>query len=131
MPQQSQLYHLVQLWVELTRQLHKTVAPDVQAQFGSRTHLLLIGAAVFLGTIEGRPLTATKLAAFVGMPRATVIRRLRTLCRRGAIERSGDVYRMPDKRLDRLARCDFAKLAKLVRSTSEKLSRPETSRRTR
>jgi DNA-binding MarR family transcriptional regulator len=116
-------YQLARLWIELTRQLHRSVAPELQEQFGSRTNLLLIGIAIYLGTIEGRPLTASKLAAYVGMPRASVIRRLRTLCRRGAVERKGAVYRTPADRLDRMSRGDHARLMRLVRTTAEELSR--------
>lgn len=126
MPSPSTLprfYQLARLWIELTRQLHRSVAPDLQEQFGSRANLLLIGIAIYLGTIEGRPLTATKLASYVGMPRASVIRRLGILCRRGAVERKGAIYRTPSKRLERLARNEHAALVRLIRSTNEKLGR--------
>jgi hypothetical protein len=126
MPSPSTLprfYQLARLWIELTRQLHRSVAPDLQEQFGSRANLLLIGIAIYLGTIEGRPLTASKLAAYVGMPRASVIRRLGILCRRGAVERKGAVYRTPQDRLERIARGDHGRLVGLVRATSEKLTR--------
>ena len=124
MPDIPRLYHLVHLWIELTRQLHKAMAPDLQRQFGSRASLLLIGAAVYLGTIEARPLTATKLADYIGIPRVTVIRHLRTLCRRGAVEKIGYYYRTPAKRLDRIARDDHGTVVDLVRATADKLRRP-------
>jgi DNA-binding IclR family transcriptional regulator len=90
----------------------------MQAQFGSRTDFLLIGAAVYLSTIEGRPLTASKLADYVGMPRASVIRKLRTLIRRGAIERNGKVYCTPTNRLAALRLDDHAALVKLVQASA-------------
>lgn len=122
MPAKSRLYLVAQLWIELTRQLHKTVAPDLQRQFGSRVGLLLIGAAVYVGTIEGKPMTASKLADFVGMPRATVIRRLGRLRRLGIVDKIGGTYCISAKRLDRLARIDHASsLVRLLRSTYEKL----------
>ncbi|MCC8968188.1 helix-turn-helix domain-containing protein [Bradyrhizobium sp. Pear76] len=123
MPQLPPHYHLAHLWLDLTRQLHKTVAPDLQAQFGSRASLMLIATAVYLGTLEERPMTATKLADYVGMPRATVIRRLRSLCRRGAVEKAGHHYRTPAKRLDRIGREDHRRLVQLVRTASENLKR--------
>lgn len=118
-----QLYHLARLWLELTRQLHKAVAPEAHHRFGSRTHLLLIGAAVYTSTIEGRPMTASKLAAFVGMPRPTVIRRLRTLSRLGAVERVGNAYRTPARRLDQLALRDHSAVTRMVRKASDQLTR--------
>lgn len=129
MPSAPKLYYLARLWLELTRQIHKAVEPDLQAQFGSRAGLLLIGAAVYLGTVEGRPMTATKLADHVGMPRATVIRRLRTLCRRGAVEKAGRHYRTPAKRLDRVGRDDHASAVRLVHATADKFKRWPVSTR--
>ncbi|QOZ25263.1 helix-turn-helix domain-containing protein [Bradyrhizobium sp. CCBAU 51753] len=118
----SRLYHVTRLWVELTRQLHRTVAPEMQHQFGSRIGLLLIGAAVYISTVEGRPMTASGLAAFVGMPRATLIRRLARLRRLGIVDKVGGTYRTTAKRLDQLSRNDqAAPLVRLVRATHEKL----------
>jgi DNA-binding IclR family transcriptional regulator len=37
---------------------------------------ILIGLAIMIGEAEGRPMSATDVAAYVGIPRATVIRHL-------------------------------------------------------
>ncbi len=123
MSQAQDLYHLTRLWLELTRQLHQAAAPDMQSGFGSRVPLLMLSAAVYLGTIEGQPMTASKLALYVGMPRATVIRRLRTLLRRGAVERSGVTYRTPENRLAGIDRIETGALISLVKTTAERLPR--------
>lgn len=123
MPQPPKLYHLARLWIELTRQLHEAVAPEKQAQFGSRAALLLIGAAVYISTIEGRPITAKKLAGFVGIPRATVVRRLRTLNRLGVLERTGRGWRTSAKRMDRLSRSDTEAMVHAVRAAADRLKR--------
>ncbi|WP_375782934.1 hypothetical protein ACE10Z_23760 [Bradyrhizobium sp. Pha-3] len=123
MPPPPKLYHLARLWIELTRQLHETAAPDKQAQFGSRTALLMIGAAVYVSTIEGRPITAKKLAGFVGMPRATVVRRLRALDRLGVLERTARGWRTSAKRMDQLSRSDTRAMALAVRSAADRLKR--------
>lgn len=120
---QPRLYHFARLWVELTRQLHATVAPDLQDQFGSRVPLLLIGAAVYLSTVEGRPMTASKLADYVGMPRATVIRRLDMLRRLGVVERINSKWRTPAKRLALINRTDPSSLARLVKAAAGKAAR--------
>ncbi len=121
MPPPPKLYHLAQLWLELTRQIHKISAPDKQLQFGNRANVLIVGVAVYLGTIEGRPMTATKLAAFIGMPRPTVLRRLKLLCRRGVVERVGKTYRTTAGQLDRVGRRDIEAMTKLVRRAGEVL----------
>ncbi|MET4341916.1 helix-turn-helix domain-containing protein [Bradyrhizobium sp. RT9a] len=111
------------MWVELTRQLHKTLAQDLQTKFGSRLAIVLIDTAVFVSTVEGRPMTPTKLATYVGIPRPTVDRHLRALRRAGTVERAGSVYVTPLKQLDRISRQNYRVLTALVRITSEHLSR--------
>lgn len=59
---------------------------------GSRaTDILLLGG-VFIGTAEGRPMNASKLSTFVGVPRATVIRRMAELEGDGLVRRVGAAY---------------------------------------
>lgn len=123
MPQPPKLYHLARLWIELTRQIHETVAPDKQAQFGSRTALLMIGAAVYVSTVEGRPITAKKLAGFVGQPRPTVVRRLHVLNRLGVLEQTGRGWRTSAKRMEQLARSDTRAMARVVRIAADRLKR--------
>ncbi|MCC8946024.1 helix-turn-helix domain-containing protein [Bradyrhizobium sp. Arg62] len=116
-------YHLVLLWIELARGLSSAIAPDMQAKFGSRIGNLLIAAAVYIGTIEGRPMSVSKIASFVGMPRATVIRRLHELRRYGTVERVRGTYRTPADRVKRTRRQEHASMVRLVQSTCEKLAR--------
>lgn len=52
--------------------------------------LLLIGVAI--GDLEAKPLTAYKLADYVGMPRGTVLRRLAMLRRAGLVDKDGRRY---------------------------------------
>ncbi|WP_439392306.1 helix-turn-helix domain-containing protein [Bradyrhizobium sp. PMVTL-01] len=119
----SKLSQLVHLWVELTRQLHRVMAPDARAQFGAHAGPLLVSGAVYLGTIEGRPMTSTKISEYVGIPRSTVIRQLGVLRRRGAVEKVGATYRIPTRRMERITRRDHGAIVRLVRITSERLSR--------
>jgi hypothetical protein len=59
---------------------------------------VVITAAVTVGTIEGRPMSAAKIAHYTGMPRATVLRRLKRLIQQGYISRKGNTFvsnRMP------------------------------------
>jgi DNA-binding transcriptional ArsR family regulator len=48
---------------------------------------VLIGIAIWIAQKEGRPLTAAKLADYIGMPRPTVIRRLNELMAAGIVVR--------------------------------------------
>jgi hypothetical protein len=46
---------------------------------------ILICVAIWMAQVENRPMTANKLAAYIGMPRPTVIRRLRELKARNLV----------------------------------------------
>lgn len=61
-------------------------------RFGSRADDLLLYAALFIGQAEGRPLNHSKLADLAGLPRPTVIRKLKSFQARGAVERVGDGF---------------------------------------
>lgn len=47
---------------------------------------VMLCAAVYVGQAEGRMMTAGKLAEYVGMPRPTVVRKLRGLKQRGVVD---------------------------------------------
>ncbi|WP_423191998.1 helix-turn-helix domain-containing protein [Cupriavidus sp. H18C2] len=65
--------------------------------------LLLVGVAI--GDLEARPMTAYKLAAYVGMPRGTVLRRLAMLGRAGLVAKDGRRrYSLTDEGRRRAAR---------------------------
>jgi DNA-binding transcriptional ArsR family regulator len=53
---------------------------------GSQADDVLLLAAVFIGQAEGKPMTAHKLSDFIGMPRPTVVRKLRELQTAGLVE---------------------------------------------
>jgi DNA-binding IclR family transcriptional regulator len=53
---------------------------------------LLVGAAVGMGHLEGRPLNASKIAHVLQLPRTTVLRKLGELIERGAVRKCGAAY---------------------------------------
>lgn len=55
--------------------------------FGAGSDLVLLCMAVAIGQLEGRPMSANKIAQYVGIPRATVMRKLAELQTRRLIER--------------------------------------------
>ncbi|MCW0101048.1 helix-turn-helix domain-containing protein [Burkholderia pseudomallei] len=58
-----------------------------ERRFASNAPDVLLICAVAIGDLEAKPLTAYKLADFIGMPRPTVIRRLAAMARSGLMER--------------------------------------------
>jgi predicted transcriptional regulator len=85
---------LAKAYIALTRVMVDSVFGEKAADHS----LLLIGTAIMVGHAENRPLNATKIAHYIGMPRSTVIRKLNEFLRAGVIARQGNVYLLSEVR---------------------------------
>jgi hypothetical protein len=78
--------------VGLTENILRTVQqvwfPDLQ--FSEAVEHTLITSAIVVAQAKDKPLTVTKLAKYLEMPRATLQRRLKYLCARGLVMREGN-----------------------------------------
>jgi CRP-like cAMP-binding protein len=74
----------------LGKRFHKTIAGEVE--------LLLIAAAVLIGHVQDTPRNSTDIARQLGIPRATVQRKLGALVKRGTIRVQGRRYLMTDRK---------------------------------
>ncbi|BAO20633.1 hypothetical protein [Pseudomonas phage PPpW-3] len=63
-----------------------------ERHFGTCANDLLLCAAVLVGQAEGRPLNASKLADFVGIPRPSVIRKMAAFESIGLVKRCGGTF---------------------------------------
>jgi predicted transcriptional regulator len=85
---------LAKAYIALTRVM-------VDSVFGKKPadhSLLLIGSAIMVGHAEKRPMNATKIAHYVGLPRSTVVRKLNEFLRAGVIARHGNLYLLSEER---------------------------------
>lgn len=82
--------------LSLLRIVHRTYMGEHRS-LGRDVDTMLVCIAVYVGHIEGRPMTANKLAHFLEMPRSTVLRRLAYLRKVGDIRRMDSEYVMTDK----------------------------------
>lgn len=87
--------------IDIMRSLHGTYAPASEP-FGSRLETFFIGMCVALGQFEERPFSVAKIAAYMSVPRTTVIRRLDQLQSWGLIYREGRQYYMEGQALNSL-----------------------------
>jgi len=85
---------LAKAYIALTRVMIDSVFGDKPADHS----LLLIGSAIMVGHAENKPMNATKIAQYVGLPRSTVIRQLNEFLRAGVIARHGNVYLLSEER---------------------------------
>jgi hypothetical protein len=77
---------LCRLVIKMIRNVHLSqVPPAEQATFGAHFEAWFVLAAIAIGDFEGRPMSATKISAYLEMPRTTVLRKLSLLRNWGLI----------------------------------------------
>ena len=87
---------MCRLLLDVLRILHEAYAPTNEP-FGTRIEADFIGLCVAIGDIDGRPFNIAKIAAYMHVPRTTVMRRLKRLEHGGLIERRGNRYHANEK----------------------------------
>ncbi|MGX1151483.1 winged helix-turn-helix domain-containing protein [Bradyrhizobium ottawaense] len=83
---------IARMFTELTLAFHATIFPIDQPPTEVDANLALVAVAVMLGHADGLPMNASQIAAYVQMPRSTVLKRLSVLLERGLILRIKDKY---------------------------------------
>jgi hypothetical protein len=113
---------LCRLMIDIMRCLHGAYAPATEP-FGGRVETFFIGLCVALGEIEGRPFSITKIAAYMRVPRTTVMRRLDRLRKWGLIYRHGRHYYLHDKALNSLMGMrSYQQIRRLLDKAGEELT---------
>jgi biotin operon repressor len=108
--------------IDLMRGVHTAYAP-ANEPFGSRLETFFIGLCVALGHIDGKPFSVAKIAAYMGVPRSTVIRRLDRLQRWGLVYRQGRGYYIHDKALNSfIGTRSYRTTRRLLRKATEELT---------
>ena len=60
--------------------------------FGASLETMVVGIAVLLAQLASRPASAVRLAQLLGLPRATVVHKLRELAAAGVLIKEGSHY---------------------------------------
>jgi hypothetical protein len=92
---------LCRMMIDIMRTVHGAYAPAGEP-FGARLEKFFIGLCIAVGDLDGRPFSVAKIAAYMGVPRTTVVRRLARLQSWGLIEREGRYYYLHEKTLNSL-----------------------------
>ena len=87
--------------IDMMRTVHGAYAP-ANEPFGTRLETFFIALCVALGDIDGKPFSVAKIAAYMRVPRTTVIRRINRLERWGLIYRQSRRYFVHEKTLNSL-----------------------------
>jgi DNA-binding IclR family transcriptional regulator len=108
--------------IDIMRGLHGTYAPGSEP-FGSGLETLFIGMCVALGQFEEKPFSVAKIAAYMCVPRTTVIRRLDRLQTWGLICRQGRHYYMEARALNSLLGMrSYRQIRRLLEKAAEELT---------
>jgi len=92
---------LCRLVIDIMRNLHGAYAPASEP-FGGRLETFFIGLCIALGQFEQKPFSVAKIAAYMRVPRTTVVRRLERLQSWGLVQRQGRRYYVDDGALNSL-----------------------------
>lgn len=87
---------MCRLYVGLIRSISEDYGAAFAAHSDSST-FRMIGIYVFLRTVMCSPVSASKIANSLKLPRVTVVRRLQEMVKHGYVERVGNAYRVTDK----------------------------------
>ena len=110
------------LMIDLMRTVHGAYAP-VSEPFGARLETFFIGLCVAIGDIDGKPFSVAKIAAYMHVPRTTVIRRLARLESWGLIDRRGRYYHLHEKTLNSLIGVrSYQQVRRILSEATEELS---------
>jgi hypothetical protein len=117
---------MIRLMIDAMRSLHGTYAPTHEP-FGTRLETFFVGFCVALGDIEGKPFSASKIAAYLHMPRTTVMRRLKRLENWDIVYRHGRRYHIRDTMLNSLMGMrSYLQIRRMISRASEELTALDT-----
>jgi hypothetical protein len=113
---------LVRLMIDIMRNLHGAYAPSDEP-FGTRLETFFVGFCVALGDIEGKPFSASKIAAYLHMPRTTVNRRLKRLENWNMVYRHSRRYHVRDTMLNSLMGMrSYLQIRRMIAKAGEQLT---------
>ena len=112
---------LCRLMVDMMRTVHGAYAP-VSEPFGTRIETFFIGLCVAIGDMDGKPFSVAKIAAYMHVPRTTVIRRLEQLQSWGLIDRRGRYYLHEHKLNSLIGMKSYQEVRRILGEAAKKLS---------
>jgi hypothetical protein len=113
---------------ELVIFIFKNAALDIlkTKRYTSSADSIIVMCGIWIGQAEGKPMTAAKLAQFIGMPRATVIRKVNDLLKLGIVSEVGNgllMVRLDSAELVAIHKAGISANAKHIHSASRRLSK--------
>jgi len=117
---------MIRFMIDAMRSLHGAYAPTHEP-FGTRLETFFVGFCVALGDIEGKPFSVTKIAAYLHMPRSTVMRRLKRLESWDIVYRHGHRYHIRETNLNSLMGMrSYLQIRRMIGKAGEELTALDT-----
>jgi len=114
-------YAIVKTFVSLAVELGAFASePEIHAI--NDATLLIVYGAVLIGHAEGRPMNASKLSHYLGVPRTTVLRKLDELIAKNMVERRENFYFVSEHRADHPGRDRLRNAARAIREGARALN---------
>lgn len=126
LPELTFAYTVSSMLVDCIRVIHADAYS--QRHIGASLQEMFVSFAVHIGTAEDRPMSATKIAGFLGVPRTNVLRALSALKKKNVIYSVGNVYFTNIERLgNRITPVLIRKQLKTIARAYAALAKLETS----
>jgi hypothetical protein len=117
---------MIRLMIDSMRSLHGAYAPSHEP-FGTRLETFFVGFCVALGDIEGKPFSVTKIAAYLHMPRTTVMRRLKRLESWNIVDRHAHRYYIREMNLNSLMGMrSYLQIRRIISKAADELTALDT-----
>ncbi|QOE32768.1 helix-turn-helix domain-containing protein [Achromobacter phage Mano] len=125
------LYSREIILARVTISMVRTVVAEIlkDERFGTRADDAVLCCAIFVGQAEHKPMTAAKLAEYAGIPRPTVVRKLRQLQVEGIVRvlDGGQAELVADLLADGL-QAATARSIRVINTAASRLSKMDTHR---
>jgi hypothetical protein len=110
-------------FIDIVQLMRRSVYGEDLVDSGIGT-LMMVGAAVVIGHVERKPMSASKIALYIDLPRTTVLSKLKRLEERGVICRFGHAYILTAERAEYNQRDSIEALMRIITDAARQL-RPE------
>jgi hypothetical protein len=113
---------ICRLMIDLMRNVHGAYAPNSEP-FGTRIEAFFIALCVAIGDLDGKPFSVSKIAGYMRVPRATVMRRLERLQEWGLVRRHGHYYFLQPRALNSIIGLEnYQKTRRKIKQAMDELS---------
>jgi DNA-binding IclR family transcriptional regulator len=108
------------------RSVHEAYLPTNE-RFGTRLETMFIGLCIYIGDIEGKPFSVSKIAEYMCVPRTTVMRHIAQLQSWNLVNRQGRRYYVRVEKLNSIMGMrSYERIRRILAETTKGLAALDT-----